>query len=393
MSLDLTLTSAPDAAAPQRATVARSRLTALPFAHPTLLAPLEGVSHPAFRQLLAERGGIGCVCTEFVRVTQTPLSPAVLRREVVFVPGTPLSVQVMGNLVSQMAEAAEAVAALGADVVDINLGCPVPKVVKKGVGAAMLKDLDLLHQVLAAMRARVPGLLSAKIRAGFDDKSHVLAIGEAVQAAGADYIVVHPRRRADFYAGTADWRIIGMLKAHLRIPVVGNGDCWYAADVQRMRSETGCDGVMLGRPALRNPWIFEQAADIAAGRTPHHPSGDEVVALVDTIIARYRAAFGYEGAVLGKLKEWCAYLLRAVPDVPGDSPSGGLVGGTARAAVLRPGDVEGVRAGIAAVFGGRRTSELDLGASGELGLERSGSVEAPEQEPSAVTRYVGPRGP
>ena len=238
-----------------------------------MIAPMEGVGHPEFRLLMAERGGLGIVCTEFVRISRAPLAPKSLRKAVIKCPGVPLSVQVMGNEVEKMAEAAEVMAHSRADVVDINLGCPAPRVVRHGVGAAMLKDPELLHRVLSAMRARGPGLLSAKIRAGFDDRTRVLEIAEAVQAAGADFLVVHPRRRADFYEGVADWRIIELLSRSLRIPVVGNGDCWYAADARRMRQETGCVAVMIGRPALRNPWIFEQIADLEAGRAPRRRSG------------------------------------------------------------------------------------------------------------------------
>ena len=358
----------------------RTPLRGLPFAHPTMLAPLEGVSHPPFRALLAGKGGIGCVCTEFVRVTSEQLSPVVVEREVIFAPGTPLSVQVMGNLAEQMADAAEAMALRGADIVDINLGCPVPKIVKKGVGAAMLKDLDLLYRVIAAMRARVPGLLSAKIRAGWDDKGHILAIGDAVQAAGADLIIVHPRRRADYYAGVADWRMIGELKAHLAIPVVGNGDCWYAADAFRMRAETGCDGVMLGRPALRNPWVFQQIDEMARGVQPIHPSGDDVVAWMEHVVATYRGAFGKDRFVIGKLKEWCAYLVRALPD-----------NDAVRGQILRPVDVDGVMDAVRAVFTGRAARSLDLDAHGSLGLERSGSALIAHDE-AAPAQFVGPRG-
>ena len=234
---------------------AELRLRALPWAHPTMLAPMEGVTHPVLRQILAGRGGLGIVCTEFVRVSRAPLSAVALRREVVKADGVPLSVQVMGNDADKMADAAFIVSEAGADVVDVNLGCPMPRVVRKGVGAAMLKDPVLLHDVLASMRERVPGLLSAKIRAGYDDADHAVGIARVVEKAGADYLVVHPRRRADFYEGVADWRIVRTLARELAIPVVGNGDVWYADDALRMEDETGCAGVMLGRPALRNPSI------------------------------------------------------------------------------------------------------------------------------------------
>ncbi len=356
----------------------RTPLERLPFLHPTMLAPMEGVSHPTFREILAAQGGLGCVCTEFVRVTTEPLAPSVLRREVRFAQGVPLSVQVMGNLPEQMADAAGAVAAHGADIVDINLGCPVPKVVKKGVGAAMLKDLDLLERVLSAMRAQVPGLLSAKIRAGWDDKAHVLAIGETVQRAGADFIVVHPRRRADYYAGVADWRIVRTLKEALDIPVVGNGDVWYAVDAPRMRAETGCDAVMIGRPALRNPWIFRQIEELERGVEPFAPTGDDVVTFLHDVTERYREVFGKDRFVIGKLKEWCSYIVRAAPDPV-----------AARAAVLRQPEIDGVLAGLRQVFAGLPADAIDLRADGHLCHERSGSAIL-AQDDALPAGYVGP---
>ena len=197
-----------------------SKQSVAPFgwAHPTMLAPMEGVSHPEFRRIFAERGGIGVVCTEFVRISRAPLHLESLAKHVVKAPGTPLSVQVMGNDAAKMADAAASVAHAGADVVDINLGCPAPRAVRKGVGAAMLKDPELLFSVLSSMRQRVDCLLSAKIRAGFEDAEHVVHIGRTVEKAGADFLVVHPRRRADFYEGVADWRIIRTLKDALGIP-------------------------------------------------------------------------------------------------------------------------------------------------------------------------------
>ena len=241
-----------------------------------MLAPMEGVTHPELRTIFAELGGVGVVCTEFVRISSSPVTRKNLLKEVIKSPGVPLSVQVMGNDPAKMAEAAGWVAEAGADAIDINLGCPAPRAVRGGVGSAMLSNPKLLFEVLVAMRAAVPGVLSAKIRAGFDTKDHVLEIGQLVEAAGADYIVVHPRRRIDFFEGVADWRPIALLKDKLRIPVVGNGDCWYATDALRMESETGCDGVMIGRPALRNPWIFAQIEALRAGRPPFRPSGRDL---------------------------------------------------------------------------------------------------------------------
>ncbi len=381
--------AAPAVAAPRVDAVARARWRDSPFAaapygwaHPTMLAPMEGVSHPSFRALMAEAGGLGIVCTEFVRITSQAVRPQALAREVVRHPGTPLSVQVMGNDVTHMAQAAGWMAELGADVVDINLGCPAPRVVRKGVGAAMLQDIDLLTRVLAAMRAQVPGALSAKIRAGFDRADQFVAIGRAIEAAGVDFLVVHPRRRADFYQGVADWRIIRTLKDELRIPVVGNGDVWYATDAFRMRAETGCDAVMIGRPALRNPWIFEQIADLSAGREPRRPDGDMLVAHLRDVAARYLDVYPHERNVIGKLKEWLTYTGRAVDPALGFR------------SVLRQPTVAALLDAVEGKLAGLPPEEVDLQISGHLGYERRGSAAARRLSQSAsVAASASPPAP
>ncbi|MBX3246893.1 MAG: tRNA-dihydrouridine synthase family protein [Myxococcales bacterium] len=343
-------------------------LDAFPFAPETLLAPMEGVTGPTFRQLLAARGGVGLLCTEFIRISRAPLAPQALAREVVKVPGVPLSVQVMGNEAEKMAEAAAHIAAAGADVVDINLGCPMPRVVRKGVGAAMLRDPALLRDVLGAMRAAVPGLLSAKIRAGFERSDEVLAIADAVVGAGVDFITVHPRRRVDGYEGVADWRIIRLF--------VGNGDVWYAADVARMRAETGCAAVMIGRPALRNPWIFQQVAELAAGREPFRPRGEDVLGWLETLEGAFvaehvgaRSGPEAEGrarrAAVGRIKELVSWLGRAVDD-----------GGAWMQETLRSPDLDAMLRVSERHLAGFGSERLDLDAEGHLALARSGRAEA-----------------
>ena len=336
----------------------------LDWAHPTMLAPMEGVTHPELRHIMSERGGVGIVCTEFVRISRSPVSPRALRRDVAPSPGVPLCVQVMGSDVDKMADAADIVARAGADVVDINLGCPAPKAVRSGAGSAMLKNPGLLYEVLSNMRRKVPGLLSAKIRAGFDTADHVVEIGRTVQAAGADYIVVHPRRRADFYEGVADWRTIKLLVDNLDIPVVGNGDCWYAVDALRMEAETGCAAVMLGRPALRNPWIFEQVAALRAGRRPVEPDGQAMLEFLRETVRRYRVAFPKaRRGPTGKIKELISYLGRAVPDDR-----------AFRKTALRQPTIDQILEVAEEHLSKRSARELDLDANGQLQLERSGRV-------------------
>lgn len=332
-----------------------------PWLPPTLFAPMEGITHPPMRHLMAARGGVGIVCTEFVRVTSNPLGAKMLRKHVVTTPHARLSVQVMGNDIGQMAEATALVSQAGADIVDINLGCPAPRVVRKGVGSAMLKDLKLLARVLRAMRQATHLPLSAKIRAGFDDNSRVLDVASIVQDAGADFITVHPRRRADFYQGVADWRIIRLLAERLSIPVVGNGDVWYAADALRMKEETGCAAVMIGRPALRNPWIFSQIAQLDAGAEPYTPNGTDVMSYIAGMLEMWEE-HAPGRVVLGMLKEQVRYLSRAV------DPAKGL---TRRALMAK--SVQELWELFESEVGPLSSAELDLGAH-EGRWEMSGSA-------------------
>ncbi len=276
---------------------------------------MEGVTNAAVREVLASYGPVGLVCTEFVRISGGRISHAYLKRQVEKLPGIPLSVQVMGNDPELMAEAGAVVARAGADVVDLNLGCPTNAAVRKNVGSALLKDPALLARLLGTMRRAVPGLLSAKLRAGFDTTDDALNNARLVQDSGIDYLAVHPRRRVDHYNGSADWRIVAMIRRELSIPVVGNGDIWYAGFAVRMFEETRCDAVMLGRPALRNPWIFRQLSELLAGKEPFRPSGVDL-ALHVRRLARALSARADDGvnSALGPLKEQLGYLCRSVPD-------------------------------------------------------------------------------
>ncbi|MEN9578649.1 MAG: hypothetical protein RJA70_1658 [Pseudomonadota bacterium] len=348
---------------------------------------MEGVTHPDFRSLMADQGGLHLLCTEFVRITKNPLKASQLRGEVLVHPSCPLSVQVMGNEVERMAEAAAILCEAGAAVVDINLGCPMPRVVRKGVGAAMLKDPVLLGRVLARMRSHTPTLLSAKIRAGFDDADHVLEIARVVEDSGVDFIAVHPRRRCDFYAGVADWRIIASLKQHLSIPVIGNGDVWYAADALRMQRETGCDAVMIGRPAIRNPWIFRQIAELRAGSDAYRPDGPAVFRYIQLVAERYgRVLTHKKRGAIGPLKELLSWISRAVNDER-----------EFHRQVLRLQSVSEILEHCERTLLPLTAEQIDLGPHGELQLERSGSAlhavgdrEQPTAEPVALAPNTAP---
>ena len=336
--------------------------TRFPFETPFVLAPMEGVTTASVRALIASYGPLGLVCTEFVRVAGESVSRRHLAQQVQKAPGVPLSVQIMGNDAALMAEAAGVMALAGADVVDVNLGCPSKTAARKGVGAALLKDRDALGRLLAAMRAAVPGLFSAKLRAGFEHSHDALDNARVVERCGADFIAVHPRRRVDYFEGTADWRIIRLLRQRLSIPVIGNGDVWYAADALRMLEETGCDGVMIGRPALRNPWIFRQISELIAGRTPFAPAGADVVRHLERLHAAMASGFdGPPGRLVGPLKEHLAFLCRALPRRA--EIGRGLLRVATPALLLEA---------VAEAFMPLDADQLDLDAHGRHALERSG---------------------
>jgi nifR3 family TIM-barrel protein len=290
-------------------------LARFPFTPACVLAPMEGVTNAAVREVLASYGPVGLVSTEFVRISGGRISRAYLKRQVEKLSGVPLSVQVMGNDPELMAEAGVVVAEAGADVVDLNLGCPTNAAVRKGVGAALLKQPELLARLLTTMRGAVPGLLSAKLRAGFDSTSDALRNARLVQDCGLDFLTIHPRRRVDHYRGTADWRIVRLIKDELAIPIVGNGDVWCAEAALQMFEQTRCDAVMFGRPALRNPWLFRQVSELLAGREPFRPSGRDVAAHLRRLAqALARHAGDPSHSPLGPLKEQLSYLCRSMPE-------------------------------------------------------------------------------
>ena len=334
-----------------------------PFAPATMLAPMEGITNHPVRTAISALGGLGVVCTEFVRVSVAELKSREIRSVMRPTEGVPLSVQIMGNKPDLMADTARKFSEAGADVVDINLGCPTARAVKGNVGSAMLKDPDLLYEVLCAMRKNISGLQSAKIRAGFDNADHTLLIAEAVEAAGVDFIVVHPRRRSDFYEGVADWRIIGMIKERLKIPVVGNGDVWYPTDAERMYKECGCDAVMIGRGALRNPWIFNMLQD----KSDWQPSAEEVFNYVDNFMNDHLEEFeGHEMGVVKRAKENWRYLCQLFED-----------GNTVGREILRQQTYSDFRSALMNYLESKKPEEFDF--HGHLKLKNSGSGLAAEE--------------
>jgi nifR3 family TIM-barrel protein len=258
-----------------------------------ILAPLAGITNLPFR-LLAKSSGCGLVCSEMISAnglvhqfdkTERMLNSAGEER--------PLSVQIFGSDPAIMAEAAAIVESKGADIVDINFGCSVRKVVKTGSGVALMKTPDQARALLTSVRKAIRIPLTIKIRSGWDKTGReALHIAEIAQDCGVDAIAVHPRTAGQHFSGLADWTIIAAVKRNAGIPVIGNGDIVSAQDAMRMFEQTGCDAVMIGRKAIGNPTIFSRVLARIHGTEPPR---EDLSHRFDVMIRYLKASVDYIG--------------------------------------------------------------------------------------------------
>jgi len=234
-----------------------------------VMAPLAGITTLPFRLLIREFGA-GLAFTEMVSAAGlTRKTERTFHYLASSVDDRPLGVQIFGADPAVMAEAVRIVTEYGADLVDLNMGCPVPKVIRTGAGAALMRDPGLVKRIIRAVRANTHLPLTVKIRAGWDrEQLNALEIGQIAEENGADALTIHARTARQGFGGQADWGVIALVKRGLGIPVIGNGDVRTGQDAERMIEVTGCDGVMIGRGALGNPWIFQQADHILRGEDP-----------------------------------------------------------------------------------------------------------------------------
>lgn len=225
-----------------------------------MLAPMEDVSNIAFRQICKQIGNPGLMFTEFVSASAIHHGALkTLHKMVIHPDERPVAIQIFGGDPDQMAETARVAEEQGADIVDINMGCWVPKVVRQGAGAALLKDPENAERIVRRVVEAVKVPVTVKVRAGFEH-SHFAApeMAKRFEAVGAKMITLHARFAKQGFDGVADWSLIGALKKSVSIPVVGNGDIKTGADALRLLHETGCDGVMIGRAAIGNPWVLRE---------------------------------------------------------------------------------------------------------------------------------------
>jgi tRNA-dihydrouridine synthase B len=277
----------------------------------TILAPMAGVTDTVFRRVIRSLGGCGLIMTEFTSAEGlTRNSERTLHYLYFGEDEHPIAAQIFGSDPGVMASAASLTQELGFDQVDINLGCPVKKVVKCG-GSGLLRDLPHLEKLLGVVRAAVTIPLTIKIRSGWDENNIVAVdVARMAERIGIESIAIHPRTRMQGYAGCADWSVIRAVKEAVRMPVIGNGDIHTPQDAVRMIDETGCDAVMIGRAASSNPWIFRQIQDYIATGHYHEPSEQD----------RYQLLSGYFRSLIaaempdavGKMKQFASLFTHGV---------------------------------------------------------------------------------
>ena len=306
----------------------RMKIGSIDLATPFVIAPMAGMTDSAFRRLVKRNGGCGLVVTEMVsseglvRGIDRTLEYAEYTEE-----ERPVSIQIFGGDPVKMADAAQVVEGMGADIVDVNMGCPVPKIAKHNAGCSLMKEPAHAAAVIGAMAKAVKIPVTVKMRAGWNDRvRNAPELARMVQDAGAAAVTIHGRTAEQSYTGVADWDLVARVAGELSIPVLGSGDCIEPQQiVDRL---AGVDGVLVGRGVLRNPWILAQAADLAAGRAPREVTMEDRARFLHEYISLLldervneadgfrhvaaperpeREARGRERWVINKLRALCAW--------------------------------------------------------------------------------------
>ncbi|CAN5232524.1 tRNA dihydrouridine synthase DusB [soil metagenome] len=265
---------------------------------------MAGVTDYTFRRLIKRRGGVGLVVSEFISVEGLTRHNPKAKRQMRFdEEERPFAVQIFGGQAPRMALGAEMAQEIGADILDVNCGCPAPKVVKNGGGSGLLRDLPRLEEILKEIKRTITIPLTLKLRTGYSDASiNVVDAAKLAEQCGVEHIQVHGRTREQGYKGLANWDLIKQVKESVSIPVSGNGDITTIEYGMKRWRETGTDGILIGRGAMQNPWIFRQFQDVLAGREPYQPDLQEKKGVLLEFFSMCREEMP-ELPALGKMKQ------------------------------------------------------------------------------------------
>jgi nifR3 family TIM-barrel protein len=271
---------------------------------PLILSPMAGVTDYTFRRLIKRRGGVGLVVSEFISVEGLTRGNPKSKRQMRFdAEERPFAVQIFGGQVERMVMGAEMAQDVGADILDVNCGCPAPKVVRNGGGSGLLREPGRLETILKEIKKAISIPLTLKLRTGFTESTiNVVDIAKMAEQCGVEHIQVHGRTRDQGYKGLANWDLIRQVKDAVSVPVSGNGDVTTIEYGMSRWRESGTDGILIGRGAMQNPWIFRQFADAIAGREIYQPSLDEKKSVLLEFFGMCREEMP-ELPALGKMKQ------------------------------------------------------------------------------------------
>src|SRR2546421_37864 len=280
---------------------------------PLILSPMAGVTDISFRRLLKARGGIGLTVSEFISVEGLTRNNPKSKRQMRFYENErPFAVQVFGGQPERMRMAAEMAEEVGADILDVNCGCPAPKVVKHGGGSGLLRDLPRLETILKEIKKVITIPLTIKIRAGYTDSTiNALETAKLAEACGVEHIALHGRTKEQGYKGLANWDLVRQIKEAVSVPVSGSGDVVTPAQAFARWRETNYDGVLIGRGAMANPWIFRQIEETIHGREPFQPTLEDKRALLLEYFDMLREDMP-QLAAIGRMKQLAGQFTRGL---------------------------------------------------------------------------------